>query len=70
MNYFGEYSKEWLTDVVYRFQHKKPVGAKTLNDFIVQYIEDAKVILEGPFDGIEMNTDINEVLPLNHCMQI
>ncbi len=41
-NYFGEYSKEWLSSVVYQFHTKKDIKAKNLNDYIDRFINDAK----------------------------
>ena len=40
-NFQGEHSKEWLTDAIYKFHHKKSMDAKTLNDFISRFIKDA-----------------------------
>ncbi len=41
-NYSGECSKEWLTEVVYKFHNKKATDAKTLNDYIQRFIDDAE----------------------------
>jgi len=40
--YYGEYSKEWLQDIIYKFHNKKSSNAKTLNEYIAQYIADAE----------------------------
>lgn len=39
-NYAGEYSKQWLTDVINKFHHKTPEDAKSLNEFIAKFISD------------------------------
>jgi site-specific recombinase XerD len=41
-NFFGDYSKEWLIAVIYRFHNKKNIDAKTLNDYIDKFISDAE----------------------------
>ena len=41
-NYFGEYSKEWLTSIIYQFHTKKDSKAKNLNDYIDKFIKEAK----------------------------
>jgi len=41
-NYYGEYSKEWLSDVIYKYHNKKSVDAKTLNDYISRFIADSE----------------------------
>lgn len=38
----GEYSKEWLQEVIYKFHNKKSADATTLNEYISQFIEEAK----------------------------
>lgn len=40
LNYAGEYSKQWLMDVIYKFHHKTPADAKSLNEFITKFISD------------------------------
>jgi site-specific recombinase XerD len=41
-NHFSGYSKEWLESVVYQFHTKRDIKAKNLNDYIDQFINDAK----------------------------
>lgn len=41
-SYNGTFSKEWLIALIYRFHNKKDVEAKTLNEYIEKFIEDAK----------------------------
>ncbi|MEI6049104.1 MAG: tyrosine-type recombinase/integrase [Bacteroidota bacterium] len=41
-NYHGEYSKEWLQDVIYKYHNKKTADAKTLNEYTSKFIDDAK----------------------------
>jgi integrase len=37
-----DYSKEWLQTVIDKFHNKKAADAKTLNEYIAQYIKDAE----------------------------
>lgn len=55
-NRFGEYSKEWLNDVVYQFHNNKSIGAKTLNDFIDLFIKDSEC-------GERKNKDAMDLAP-------
>lgn len=34
----GDFTREWLEGIIYRYHHKKEVEAKTLNEYIEQYI--------------------------------
>ena len=38
----GEYSKEWLTDVIFKYHNKRSADAKNLNEYISQFITEAK----------------------------
>jgi site-specific recombinase XerD len=49
-------SKEWLKEVVYRFENKKSSNAETLNDFIARFIADAD-------SGERMNKDAKKLSP-------
>jgi len=41
-NYSEEYSKEWLNNVIYKYHNKRAADATTLNEYIDQFIKDAK----------------------------
>lgn len=41
-NHFGEYSEKWLRDVIYKFYNKRAADAKTLNEFVSQFIKEAE----------------------------
>jgi site-specific recombinase XerD len=38
----GEYSKQWLEDIIYKFHNKRSADAKSLNDYIAQFIDEAR----------------------------
>lgn len=40
--YSGEYSKDWLKDLIYKYHNKHSADAKTLNEYIAQFIKDAE----------------------------
>ncbi len=40
--YSGQYSKEWLQDVIYKYHNKHSADAKTLNEYIDSYITDCE----------------------------
>ena len=41
-NHTNGFTKEWLTGIIFEFHNKKPLDAKTLNEYITQYISDAR----------------------------
>jgi len=55
-NYTGEYSKEWLQNVIYMHHNKKSADAKTLNQYIDQFIKDSE-------SGDRKNKDAMDLSP-------
>ena len=53
---FGGFTKDWLTQVIYKHHNKKSVDAKTLNDYITQFICDAE-------DGTRKNNSAMNIAP-------
>jgi len=41
-NHTNGFTKEWLEAIIFEFHNKKSLDAKTLNEYIAQYISDAK----------------------------
>jgi integrase len=41
-NHFGQLSKEWLTEVIYKFNNKKSSDAETFMEFIERFIKEAE----------------------------
>lgn len=42
INNRGEYSEQWLREVIFKFHNKRSADAATLNEYISQFIEEAK----------------------------
>jgi len=40
--YFGELSKEWLTEVIYRYRYKKASDAETFMEYLERFIKEAE----------------------------
>lgn len=54
-NYFRDFSKEWLTEVVYRFKHKKSSDAETFMEYIVRFIAEAESGSRKNEDGMNLS---------------
>jgi integrase len=55
-NSFDELSKDWLEEVVYRFNNKKSSDAETFMEFVERFIEEADA-------GIRKNDDLMKLAP-------
>lgn len=54
-NHSNGFTKEWLEAAIYEFHNKKPIDAKTLNEYIVQYISDAKEDIRKNRDSLNFS---------------
>jgi integrase len=54
-NHTYGFSKEWLEDVIFKYHNKRSADAKTLNDYITQFIEDSESGARKNKDALDLS---------------